>query len=320
MLRTVMMTFHQVEQIASWVVRKYIRFLLLGAVSACAMLNLALHAGAGLQYYCEGECLLNSLKAPVASLDKSAIMHIRNHWTDPPAPKGSYKADFPLENPPWLTLGNWGDAYKFINSYFKKYEKPGTFMEIGAQDGEFMSLTLFLEKELGFQGLLVEPNPLDYRKLREAKRSSFSINACATPEAGHKKDLLWLRDTPDNLPPLLHRIQEGSNRLLQYVSTEDRELGQTVEVQCFNAGAMAVAALNTLTIDLLTISTHGGELDILMSIPLRVRFRMIVLLVPLATEEEWSEVKKLADSRGLVSVFDKYNVHILIPKSEVKVV
>ncbi|XP_068201970.1 uncharacterized protein [Palaemon carinicauda] len=320
MLQAVMMTFHQVEQIAAWVVRKYIRFLVLGALSACAMLNVALHAGAGLQYYCEEECLVNSLRAPVSSLDKSAMLHIRNYWTDPPAPKGSYKADFALDNPPWMTLGNWGDAYKFINKYFEKYEKPGTFMEIGSQDGEFMSLTLYLEQKLGFQGVLVEPNPRDYHKLREAKRSSFSINACATPEAGHRKDQLWLRDTPSNLPRLLYRIQEGSNRLLQYVSTEDRELGQTVEVQCFNAGAMAIAALNTITIDLLTISTHGGELDILLSIPNRIKFRMIVLMVPLATQEEWDEVKRIADARGLASVFDKYNVHILIPKSEVKVV
>lgn len=316
----VMTTFFQVEHLASWIVRKYVKFLLLGALSACAMLNLALHAGTGLQYYCQEECMVNSLNGPIISLDKYAVQHIRNFWMDPPAPKGSYKPDFPILSPPWHTMGNWGDAYKLINDYFKNYKDPGTFMEIGAQDGEFMSLTLYVEQELGFRGLLVEPNPNDYQKLREAKRSSSSINACATPESGHRRDHLWLRDTPSNLPKLLHRIQEGSNRLLQYVSTEDRDLGHTVGVQCFNAGAMAVAGLNTATVDLLTISTHGGELDILISIPLRIRFRMIVLMVPLATQEEWDELKKIAESRGLTSVFDKYNVHILIPKGEVKTV
>lgn len=60
-------------------------------------------------------------------------------------------------------------------------------MEIGAQDGEFMSLTLYLEQEMGFRGLLVEPNPRDYAALRATRRASASINACATPRMGHRK-------------------------------------------------------------------------------------------------------------------------------------
>lgn len=43
----------QMEQMTTWILRRYMRYLVLGAFSACATLNLALHAGAGLQYYCE---------------------------------------------------------------------------------------------------------------------------------------------------------------------------------------------------------------------------------------------------------------------------
>ncbi|XP_037786328.1 uncharacterized protein LOC119582162 [Penaeus monodon] len=253
-------------------------------------------------------------------MDFDAIKHIRNHWVDEGSPPGTYAPSFPIENPPWSNMGNWGEAYKFINDYFKSYKTPGTFMEIGAQDGEFMSLTLYLEKELGFRGLLVEPNPNDYGKLRARGRTAKSINACATPGIGHRADQLWLRDTPTNLPPILHRIQEGSNRLLQYVSSEDRELGKVVPVQCFNPAAMAAAGLDTTMVDLLTISTHGGELDILASIPRSVRFRMIVMIVPLASQEEWDELKKIVKARGLTAAVDKYNIHIFIPSGEVKVV
>ncbi|XP_069184283.1 uncharacterized protein [Procambarus clarkii] len=307
-------------QTASWVVRKYVRFLVIGAFSTCAFLNLALHAGAGLQYYCREECVEGIMRRPVPSLDSAAVAHIRKVWVDEPAPPGLYKPDFSLDNPPWSALSNWGEAYKFVNNYFKNYEKPGTFMEIGAQDGEFMSLTLFVEQQLGFRGVLVEPNPFDYQKLRAMRRPALSINACATPAGGHRKDKLWLRYTPENLPSLLRRVQEGSNRLVQYVSPEDQDLGKTVDVQCFNAGAMALAALRTAVVDLLVISTHGGELDILYSISLRVHFRMVVLMVPLATQEEIEELKKVAKSRGLTPAFDKHSIHILIPEHEVKYV
>ncbi|KAB7498052.1 hypothetical protein Anas_01871 [Armadillidium nasatum] len=64
---------------------------------------------------------------------------------------------------------------------------PGKFIEVGAQDGEFMSFTLWLEQVMGFEGLLIEPNPVDYPKLRARKRSSYSINACAANLQSHHK-------------------------------------------------------------------------------------------------------------------------------------
>nr|XP_053626227.1 uncharacterized protein LOC128684122 [Cherax quadricarinatus] len=275
---TVMKIVRQVEQTVSWVMRKYVRFLVVGALTTCTILNLALHAGAGLQYYCRQECLVNLLKSPLASLDRDAILHIRNYWVDEPAPRGSYKPDFPIEKPPWASIANWRETYQFINDYFKQYPHPGTFMEIGASDGEFESLSLYVEQVLGFRGVLVEPNPEAYTTLRARRRSAYSINACANPSYGHTMNQLWIRDTPKNLPELLYRLQGGNNKLLQYVSMEDRELGRTTPVQCFNAGAMALAALKTNVIDMMIISTHGGEIDILHTISKSVRFKMLVII------------------------------------------
>lgn len=55
---------------------------------------------------------------------------------------------------------------------------------------------------------------------------------------------------------------------------QERDLGYTIPVQCFNAGAIAAAALGTTALDLLTISTQGGELEILDSIPSSVEIRV----------------------------------------------
>ena len=67
------------------------------------------------------------------------------------------------------------------------FQGTGTFIEIGAFDGEFMSLTLWLEQKRGFKGLLLEPNPRDYKLLLNKRRSSYSINACASPDSNSKK-------------------------------------------------------------------------------------------------------------------------------------
>lgn len=59
-------------------------------------------------------------------------------------------------------------------------------MEVGAGDGEFRSLTLYLEQKLGFRGLLVEPDPRLYPELRAKQRAASSVHACANPDAGHR--------------------------------------------------------------------------------------------------------------------------------------
>ncbi|XP_045593650.1 uncharacterized protein [Procambarus clarkii] len=303
------------KQKVSRVVREYVRFLVIGAFSTCAFLNLALQAGAGLQYYCQEECLIKILKAPISSMDTDVILHMRKYWVEEPAPRGSYKPVFALDNPPWALMNNWMEAYKVVNDYFKQYKVPGTFMEIGANDGEFQSMSLYVEQQLGFRGVLVEPDLRAYTRLRLLRRSAYTINACATPDYGHRMDQLWIRRTPANLPPLLYRLQKSNNKLLQYVSLDDRDLGRTVPVQCFNAGAMAVAALKTKVLDLLVISTHGGEIDILHTIPASVSFKMLVIITPIASEDDKDYLVKATDSRGLMPVFIKYNINIFLLKS-----
>ncbi|MDA9981739.1 hypothetical protein N9H39_03180 [Gammaproteobacteria bacterium] len=48
-----------------------------------------------------------------------------------------------------------------------KGKKNGFFLEIGASDGVNLSNTYALERELGWTGCCVEPNPMDYAKLRK---------------------------------------------------------------------------------------------------------------------------------------------------------
>ena len=62
-----------------------------------------------------------------------------------------------------------------------------------------MSLTLWLEQKLGYRGLLVEPNPSDYATLRAKGRSSYSINACASPDITHRKVIIYISRTQKHL-------------------------------------------------------------------------------------------------------------------------
>ncbi|XP_063861712.1 uncharacterized protein LOC135101547 [Scylla paramamosain] len=68
----------------------------------------------------------------------------------------------------------------FIKTYFKD-KRGGVFLELGAGDGEYHSITLPLERDLGWSGLLVEPNPNLYKKLLKKARKASAARLCVSP-------------------------------------------------------------------------------------------------------------------------------------------
>ena len=55
-------------------------------------------------------------------------------------------------------------------------------MESGGLDGEVQSNTMFMERFLDWTGVLIEPNPVSYEKLREKHRKVWSVHACLSPQ------------------------------------------------------------------------------------------------------------------------------------------
>ena len=58
----------------------------------------------------------------------------------------------------------------------------GRFVEIGARDGGKTSFTLYLEKALGWKGVLIEPWPHLFRKCRKIRKGSLVLNVAVVDE------------------------------------------------------------------------------------------------------------------------------------------
>lgn len=71
-----------------------------------------------------------------------------------------------------------------VESVLPFLNKPGgKFVEIGARDGLKESLTPYLEKALGWKGLLIEPWPHLFHKCRKNRRGSVALNVAAVERA-----------------------------------------------------------------------------------------------------------------------------------------
>ncbi len=76
-----------------------------------------------------------------------------------------------------------GEDEYIYEHLIKKYPKlPKTYIEVGALDGIRYSNTNFLEEHLGWKGVLIEPNPLSFKLLKENRPENHLYNNLISSE------------------------------------------------------------------------------------------------------------------------------------------
>lgn len=139
--------------------------------------------------------------------------------------------------------------------------RDGRFAEIGAFDGVSLSNTFCLERDHGWTGVLVEPNPALFAKLA-AGRSSACIEKAVHPESGQSlsfvasQEIGTLADYAEADGYAEHRrqaVRDGGMITVTTVTFD--ELAQ-------------IGDLPQRGFDYVSLDTEGSELDILRSIDL----------------------------------------------------
>ena len=99
----------------------------------------------------------------------------------------SYDLINTAENPDYSIYVNF-KTFKFyrrvLRELFERYEYPidkKFFIEAGAMDGQYQSNTLYLEQNLNWTGLLLEPDHGMFQLLQRKNRKAWSANVCLSP-------------------------------------------------------------------------------------------------------------------------------------------
>jgi len=82
----------------------------------------------------------------------------------------------------------YGQDKELLNLIGEK--QNGFFVELGANDGIFISNSYFFEKCLNWKGVLIEPDPEAFNQLKENRKNSFVSNALCGSKAGIEKEFL----------------------------------------------------------------------------------------------------------------------------------
>lgn len=149
----------------------------------------------------------------------------------------------------------------------------GVFVDIGAHDGLSFSNTWYLERELGWTGLAVEPIPRVFDLLCRNRRCRC-IHACV----GAREGLVPFRQITGYSEMLSGMLEAYDPRHLNRIEREIHEHGGIIQdVQARSVSLTRLLEDNGIgEIDYLSIDTEGAEYSILQTLDFeRIRVRVI---------------------------------------------
>jgi FkbM family methyltransferase len=150
-----------------------------------------------------------------------------------------------------------------LKEEFFGHATAGYFVDVGANDPERWSQSFHLER-LGWDGVLIEPQPDLAAKLRERRRGKVYAVACSSPANAGKTMRLHLAGIYSSLDPQLS---------IATVAPEG-----AVEVPVTTLDAVLVGAQAPQPLDFLSIDVEGHEIDVLDGFDLaRWRPRLVLI-------------------------------------------
>lgn len=172
----------------------------------------------------------------------------------------------------------------------------GFFVEFGATNGIKNSNTWLLEKDLGWRGILAEPNPIWHSDLFRS-RSAFIDTRCVSSDSGKLVPFL----ATDDVDPELSGIASFSNA--DHFAAV-RSKGKVIELETISLDDLLDKYSAPQEIDYLSIDTEGSELEILSSYSFRHSFKLISVENNRLNEKS---VDDLLRSRGYIRVFRRFS-------------
>ena len=202
------------------------------------------------------EAKLNSIKTELELVNHNiTLMHQKNQLyskTGTPENETSFEERLSAMSPSQLGQDLW------VLEWFS-YKRGGFFVEFGATDGVLLSNTFLLEKEFGWNGLLAEPNPKFFEKLR-TNRSQICSDECISASTGDTVDFV--------LADEYGGIKDFSTNGMHKEKVKDYEnQGKVIQKDTISLNDFLLKHNAPENIDYLSIDTEGSEYSILKSFP-----------------------------------------------------
>lgn len=188
---------------------------------------------------------------------------------------GTYNLDHPFgirEDSQTSNIPTWSQYSQdlWVDTYFGQ-KKNGTFIEVGGFDGETHSNTLLLEKERGWQGLLIEANPYSFQVMETKGRACWMVHTCLRTNRFSQLHFKLAGGITSALETASAEHQERIRKDIPQYSHQPNWKGAG-ETRCLPCADIETVLEKTtlwplgsknVTIDYFSLDVEGAELDLL---------------------------------------------------------
>jgi FkbM family methyltransferase len=136
----------------------------------------------------------------------------------------------------------------------------GVFVDVGAHDGEQFSNSVFFERERGWRGLCLEPNPVVFQRLRHARRAEC-LQYCAAAQPG-TVDFVQVSGASEMLSGMVATYGADHAARRERAITADGGAQTIIAVPAVRLRDI-LAERRIAEVHFLSIDTEGGELAVL---------------------------------------------------------
>jgi len=194
-----------------------------------------------------------------------------------------------------------------IDLHLAKYINPdnnGFYIELGANDGISQSNTFRLQHHFDWQGLLIEPSPINYQKCIDNRsfrhKPTIVCAACVSPD--YKEKFVEIVDA--NLMSAALNLDLDSDQLLDHTNSGLQYLNSPKHSFIYGAVAKTLTQiLNEIDapslIDFLSLDVEGNELSVLKGICFE-KYRIKWILVEVRKND--SSVQSFLEENGYMYI------------------
>lgn len=156
----------------------------------------------------------------------------------------------------------------------------GSFVELGANDGETNTNTAALESCLGWQGVLIEGNPQNFAKLEASQRNATKVHSAVCLERGSVN----FSSNGGEFAADLERINVFNRvHFHRYVNLSS---AASVVVPCDSLASILDSRHVPLVITFLSLDVEGAEVTVLESVdPSRFLVVLVETIIPGADKD-----------------------------------
>lgn len=196
-------------------------------------------------------------------------------------------------------------AYQYFRKLKGAYPK-GFYIDIGAHDG-WSGTTTGIFYQLGWDGICVEPSPINFNKLKNGRPKATCINAAVSNNGGIKAQFVDVKKfTFLSFLNVGLSDEEYNNKInhiaqdlkLRNIDKDNEKLDlDIIDVEVMNFDQIMSNHPNIKHIDFLSLDVEGGELEVLKSIDFN-KFSFSLLTIETINENVRDIITKFMKEKG----------------------